>query len=169
MILPEVISKEPLGPVTQADEFAWFNVVRWVNFALVNAEELGIASENVAEATGSRKSDVRRFVGAEGGLGKMLGLEDNWALRAVRAVGNYSEIYERNLGVKSRLGIPRGLNQLWSMGACFTPPAALRRRSVRRIGSRPEPGGYSCSFCCSLVRAARASLMRASCCSRVIP
>jgi general L-amino acid transport system substrate-binding protein len=123
VILPEVISKEPLGPVTRADDFAWFNVVKWVNFALVNAEELGIASANVAEATGSRKPDVRRFVGAEGGLGKMLGLEDDWALRAVRAVGNYSEIYERNLGVKSRLGIPRGLNQLWSMGGVlYAPP-----------------------------------------------
>ena len=123
VILPDVISKEPLGPVTRADDFAWFNVVKWVNFALVNAEELGISSANVAEATGSRKPDVRRFVGAEGGLGKMLGLEDDWALRAVRAAGNYSEIYERNLGVKSRLGIPRGLNQLWSMGGVlYAPP-----------------------------------------------
>jgi general L-amino acid transport system substrate-binding protein len=123
VILPEVISKEPLGPVTRADDFTWFNVVKWVNFALVNAEELSISSENVAEATGSRKPDVRRFVGTEGGLGKMLGLEDDWALRAVRAVGNYSEIYERNLGVKSRLGIPRGLNQLWSMGGVlYAPP-----------------------------------------------
>jgi general L-amino acid transport system substrate-binding protein len=89
----------------------------------LRAGECGIASENAAEATGSRKPDVRRFVGAEGGLGKMLGLEDDWALRAVRAAGNYSEIYERNLGVKSRLGIPRGLNQLWSMGGVlYAPP-----------------------------------------------
>ena len=123
VILPDIISKEPLGPVTRADDFAWFNVVKWVNFALVNAEELGISSATVDEATGSRKPDVRRFAGAEGGLGKMLGLEDDWALRAVRAAGNYSEIYERNLGVKSRLGIPRGLNQLWSMGGVlYAPP-----------------------------------------------
>jgi general L-amino acid transport system substrate-binding protein len=123
VILPDVISKEPLGPVTRADDFAWFNVVKWVNFALVNAEELGISSANAAEATASRKPDVRRFVGAEGGLGTMLGLEDAWALRAVRAVGNYAEIYERNLGAKSRLGIPRGLNQLWSMGGIlYAPP-----------------------------------------------
>jgi general L-amino acid transport system substrate-binding protein len=123
IILPDVISKEPLGPVTRADDFAWFNIVKWVNFALVNAEELGISSQNAAEAMASRKPDVRRFVGAEGELGKMLGLEDAWALRAVRAAGNYSEIYERNLGVRSRLGIPRGLNQLWSMGGVlYAPP-----------------------------------------------
>jgi general L-amino acid transport system substrate-binding protein len=123
VILPDVISKEPLGPVARADDFAWFNVVKWVNFALVNAEELGISSANAAEATTSRKPDVRRFAGLEGGLGKMLGLDDTWALRAVRAVGNYGEIYERNLGAKSRLGIPRGLNQLWSMGGIlYAPP-----------------------------------------------
>jgi general L-amino acid transport system substrate-binding protein len=94
-----------------------------VNFALVNAEELGISSATAAEAMTSRKPDVRRFVGTEGGLGKMLGLEDAWALSAVRAAGNYAEISERNLGVNSRLGIPRGLNQLWSMGGVlYAPP-----------------------------------------------
>jgi general L-amino acid transport system substrate-binding protein len=123
MILPDVISKEPLGPVTRADDFRWFNLVKWVNFALVNAEELGITSENTAEAVNSRKPEVRRFAGAESGFGKLLDLEDAWALQAVSAVGNYSEIYERNLGVKSRLGIPRGLNQLWSMGGVlYAPP-----------------------------------------------
>ena len=116
IILPDVISKEPLGPVTRADDFAWFTIVKWVNFALVNAEELGIS-------TTSGKPDVRRFAGLEGGFGKMLGLDDAWALRAVRATGNYAEIYERNLGVESRLGIPRGLNQLWSMGGVlYAPP-----------------------------------------------
>jgi general L-amino acid transport system substrate-binding protein len=123
IILPDVISKEPLGPVTRADDFAWFTIVKWVNFALVNAEELGISSRNAAEATTSGKPDVRRFAGLEGGFGKMLGLDDAWALRAVRATGNYAEIYERNLGVESRLGIPRGLNQLWSMGGVlYAPP-----------------------------------------------
>lgn len=123
IVLPDVISKEPLGPVTRADDFGWFNIVRWLNFALVNAEELGIAAGNVGEAAGSRKPDIRRFAGSEGGLGRMLGLEDDWALRAVRASGNYAEIYERNVGVKSRLGIPRGLNQLWSMGGIlYAPP-----------------------------------------------
>lgn len=123
VILPDVISKEPLGPVTRADDFAWFTLVKWVNFALVNAEELGISSRNAAEATASHKPDVRRFAGLEGGFGRLLGLEDAWALRAVRAAGNYAEIYERNLGVNSRLGIPRGLNQLWNMGGVlYAPP-----------------------------------------------
>ncbi|GAU82778.1 amino acid ABC transporter substrate-binding protein [Bosea sp. BIWAKO-01] len=123
VILPDVISKEPLGPVTRSDDFAWFTFVKWVNFALVNAEELGITSTNTAEALASTKPDVRRFVGAEGGFGKMLGIDNAWAIRAVKAVGNYSELYERNLGVKSRLGIPRGLNQLWSMGGIlYAPP-----------------------------------------------
>jgi general L-amino acid transport system substrate-binding protein len=123
VILPDVISKEPLGPVTRADDFAWFTLVKWVNFALVNAEELGISSRNAAEASNSFKPDVRRFAGREGGLGQMLGLEDTWALRAVRAAGNYAEIYERNLGVRSQLGIPRGLNQLWNMGGVlYAPP-----------------------------------------------
>jgi general L-amino acid transport system substrate-binding protein len=123
VILPDVISKEPLGPVTRADDFPWFNIVKWVHFALVNGEELGVTSKNGAEALASTKPDVRRFVGAEGGFGRMMGLDDAWALRAVRASGNYSEIYERNLGVNSRLGIPRGLNQLWNMGGVlYAPP-----------------------------------------------
>ncbi|MCB8820594.1 amino acid ABC transporter substrate-binding protein [Microvirga rosea] len=123
IILPDIISKEPLGPVTRADDFSWFTIVKWVNFALVNAEELGISSANADEARTSHKPDVRRFAGLEGGTGRMLGLDDNWALYAVRAAGNYAEIYERNLGVGSRLGIPRGLNQLWSMGGIlYAPP-----------------------------------------------
>jgi general L-amino acid transport system substrate-binding protein len=122
-ILPDVISKEPLGPAVRADDAAWFNVVKWVNFALIDAEELGVASQNADAALTSTKSDVRRLVGAEGGLGKALGLDERWALRAVKAVGNYAEIYERNIGLKSRLGIPRGLNQLWSMGGIlYAPP-----------------------------------------------
>lgn len=123
LILPDVISKEPLGPATRADDVAWFNVVKWVNFALINAEEIGVTSQNADAASTSAKPAVRRLVGAEGGLGKALGLDEQWALRAVKAVGNYGEIYERNVGRKSRLGIPRGLNQLWSMGGIlYAPP-----------------------------------------------
>jgi general L-amino acid transport system substrate-binding protein len=123
VILPDIISKEPLGPATRADDFTWFTLVKWVSFALVNAEELGISSRNATEAMASHKPDVRRFAGLEGGFGRMLGLEDTWALGAVRAAGNYAEIYERNLGVGSRLGIPRGLNQLWNMGGVlYAPP-----------------------------------------------
>jgi general L-amino acid transport system substrate-binding protein len=123
MILPDVISKEPLGPVVRADDIAWFNVVKWVGFALVNAEELGIGTGTVAAAQASQRPEVRRFTGAEGDLGKALGLDKDWALRAVAAVGNYGEIYERNVGSGSKLGIPRGLNQLWSMGGIlYAPP-----------------------------------------------
>ena len=123
VILPDVISKEPLGPVTRADDVRWHMVVKWVNFALIGAEELGVTSQNVREARTSTKPDVRRFVGAEGGLGPRLGLAEDWAAQAVLAVGNYSEIYERNVGTRSRLGIPRGLNQLWSQGGImYAPP-----------------------------------------------
>ncbi|MGE7467925.1 amino acid ABC transporter substrate-binding protein [Bosea sp. NPDC003192] len=123
VVLPDVISKEPLGPVVRGDDFAWFNVVKWINFALVNAEELGIASTNVDEALKSQKPDARRFTGAEGGFGKALGLDPDWAIRAVKAGGNYAELYERNLGTGTSLAIPRGLNQLWSMGGVlYAPP-----------------------------------------------
>lgn len=123
VVLPDVISKEPLGPVVRGDDFAWFNVVKWVNFALVNAEELGISSANLDDALKSQKPDARRFTGAEGGFGKALGLDADWAVRSVKAGGNYAELYERNLGTGSPLGIPRGLNQLWSMGGIlYAPP-----------------------------------------------
>ncbi|MBN9451261.1 MAG: amino acid ABC transporter substrate-binding protein [Bosea sp.] len=123
IVLPDVISKEPLGPVVRSDDFPWFTVVKWVNFALVNAEELGISSTNLGEALKSAKPDVRRFSGAEGGFGKALGLDTDWAIQAVKAGGSYAEIYERNLGTGSKLGIPRGLNQLWSMGGVlYAPP-----------------------------------------------
>ena len=123
IVLPDVISKEPLGPVVRSDDFAWFTVMKWVNFALVNAEELGIARANLDEAMKSAKPDVRRFTGAEGGFGKALGLDADWAVRAVKAGGNYAEIYDRNLGTGSKLGIPRGLNQLWNMGGVlYAPP-----------------------------------------------
>lgn len=123
VVLPDVISKEPLGPVVRSDDFPWFTVVKWVGFALVNAEELGISSANLDEALKSQKPDARRFIGAEGGFGKALGLSDDWAVRAVKAGGNYAEIYERNLGTGSKLGIPRGLNQLWNMGGVlYAPP-----------------------------------------------
>jgi general L-amino acid transport system substrate-binding protein len=122
-ILPDVISKEPLGPVVRSDDIAWFNVVKWVGFALVNAEELGIGTGTISEALASTKPDARRFSGAEGDFGKRLGLDNAWAIRAVRAVGHYGEMFERNIGSHSRLGVPRGLNQLWSQGGIlYAPP-----------------------------------------------
>jgi general L-amino acid transport system substrate-binding protein len=123
VVLPDIVTKEPLGPVTRADDMRWHNIVKWVTFALINAEELGVTAANIAEARQSAKPEVRRFTGVEGGLGPMLGLPADWALRAVAAVGNYAEVYERNVGSQSRLGIPRGLNQLWSNGGIlFAPP-----------------------------------------------
>jgi general L-amino acid transport system substrate-binding protein len=123
VILPDVISKEPLSPATRADDVAWFNIVRWTIFALINAEELGIGSNTLDAALASQRPEVRRFTGAEGGLGTELGLDDAFAVRIVQAVGNYGEMYERNVGSQSKLGIPRGLNHLWSMGGIlYAPP-----------------------------------------------
>jgi general L-amino acid transport system substrate-binding protein len=123
VILPDIISKEPLGPVVRADDVAWFNIVKWVAFALIDAEELGIKSSNIDEALASTKPDARRFTGAEGGFGAKLGLDNAWAIHAVKDVGNYSEIFERNIGTGSKLAIPRGMNQLWSAGGIlYAPP-----------------------------------------------
>jgi general L-amino acid transport system substrate-binding protein len=123
VILPDVISKEPFGPVVRADDVRWFNAVKWVNFALIDAEELGITKARADEALRSKRPAVRRFTGVEGGLGAALGLDDAWAIRAVKAVGNYGEIYEANLGAKSPLAIPRGLNHSWATGGIlYAPP-----------------------------------------------
>lgn len=122
-VLPDVISKEPLGPVVRGNDIGWFNLVKWTLFALIDAEDLGVGTATVDEAAKSAKPDVRRFAGAEGGFGRMIGLDDSWAIQAVRAVGNYGEMFERNIGSGSRFGIPRGLNQLWSNGGIlYAPP-----------------------------------------------
>jgi general L-amino acid transport system substrate-binding protein len=123
LILPDVISKEPLGPVVRGDDVAWFNLVKWVAFGLVDAEELGVTSKNLDEARGSKKPEVRRLMGAEGDFGQRLGVDNAFMARAVKAVGNYDEMFERNLGAGSKLAIPRGLNQLWSAGGVmYAPP-----------------------------------------------
>jgi len=123
VILPDVISKEPLGPVVRQGDVQWFNIVKWVQFALVNAEELGVTSKNIDEALKSENPDVKRLVGAEGNYGERLGLTNDWAARVIRLVGNYGEIFERNVGVGSALAIPRGINQLWSKGGIlYAPP-----------------------------------------------
>ena len=123
VILADVISKEPLGPAVRQDDSKWTIFVKWVYFALLDAEELGITSETVQEALGSAKPEVRRFVGLEGGLGQQMGLSNDWAINIVRMVGNYGEIYDRNLGVDSKLAIPRGLNHLWTRGGIqYAPP-----------------------------------------------
>jgi general L-amino acid transport system substrate-binding protein len=123
VILADVISKEPLGPAVRQGDPQWLNVVKWVHFAMVNAEELGVSSKTIDEALKSGKPDVKRLVGTEGNYGEQIGLTRDWAARIVRRVGNYGEVYDRNVGVKTPLGIPRGINQLWSAGGImYAPP-----------------------------------------------
>jgi general L-amino acid transport system substrate-binding protein len=122
-ILPEIISKEPLGPVVRQDDFQWFNIVKWTNFAMLDAEELGVGSQTLDEALKSAKPEIRRLLGTEGRFGEQMGLTNDWMVRVIRLVGNYAETYDRNVGVKSRLGIPRGINQLWTNGGIlYAPP-----------------------------------------------
>jgi general L-amino acid transport system substrate-binding protein len=122
-ILPDVISKEPLGPAVRLDDPKWRLLVQWLHFAMLNAEELGVNSLNVDEAAASKKPDIMRLVGNDGKFGEELGLSKDWALNVVRLVGNYGEVFDRNVGAGSRLGIPRGMNQLWSMGGIqYAPP-----------------------------------------------
>ena len=123
VILPDVISKEPLAPVVRQKDDDWLLLVKWTLFAMINAEELGIDSKNIDQALKSKKPDVMRFVGTEGAYGEELGLTKDWAVRIIRRVGNYGEVYERNVGTGSKLGIPRGLNQLWNAGGIlYAPP-----------------------------------------------
>lgn len=120
VILPDVISKEPLAPVVRQRDDDWMMIVKWTLYAMINAEELGVTSQNIDEAMKSKKPDVMRLVGTEGAYGEDLGLSKDWAARIVRHVGNYGEVYDRNVG---KLGIPRGLNQLWSNGGIqYAPP-----------------------------------------------
>ena len=123
VILPDVISKEPLAPVVRQRDDDWMMIVKWTLYAMINAEELGISSKNIDEALKSKKPDVMRLVGTDGAYGEALGLTKDWAVRIIRHVGNYGEIYERNVGSGSKLKIPRGLNQLWSAGGIqYAPP-----------------------------------------------
>jgi general L-amino acid transport system substrate-binding protein len=122
-ILPEIISKEPLSLVVREGDERWFDVVRWVHFALLDAEELGVTSSNVRSLLSSENQDVQRLLGVEGSFGQALGLTPDWAYRVVRAVGNYGEIFDRNLGPGSPLGMARGLNALWTEGGLqYAPP-----------------------------------------------
>ncbi len=123
LILADVISKEPLGPIVRQDDPKWATLIKWVHFALLNAEELGVSSETIDEAPASKKPEVRRLVGVDDLLGEQMGLSRDWAANILRSVGNYGEIYERHLGTDSNLDIPRGLNQLWNRGGIqYAPP-----------------------------------------------
>jgi len=122
IILSEIISKEPLGPAVRQDDPHWFTIVKWVHFSLLNAEELGVTQGNVEQMTASNNPTIRRLLGA-GEFGAALGLEPDFAIKMLKAVGNYGEIFERNLGTGSRLKIERGLNKLWNQGGLqYAPP-----------------------------------------------
>jgi len=123
VVLPEIISKEPLGPVVRQGDDAWFNVVRWTLFAMINAEELGVTSANADEMKTSSNPEIRRLLGIEGDPGKGLGLSNDWAYRIIKQVGNYGEVFARNVGKGSPLKIERGLNALWTDGGLqYAPP-----------------------------------------------
>ena len=123
VILPDVISKEPLGPVVRQGDDQWFKIVRWTHFALLNAEELGVTQANVTSMKSSSNPGVRRLLGVEGDFGVKLGLSNDWALNVIKSVGNYGEVFRRNVGAGSILGLPRGINNLWNNGGVqYAPP-----------------------------------------------
>ncbi|HWJ99251.1 MAG TPA: amino acid ABC transporter substrate-binding protein [Xanthobacteraceae bacterium] len=123
MVLPEIISKEPLGPVVRQGDDQWFDIGKWTFFAMLNAEELGITSKNVEEMKKSSSPEIKRVLGVEGSLGEGLGLTNDWVVRIISKVGNYAEIYDRNLGAGSKLKIERGVNRLWNKGGIqYAPP-----------------------------------------------
>ena len=123
VVLPEVISKEPLGPVVRQGDDQWFNIVKWTLFAQINAEEMGLTSANIDAAMKSENPSVQRLVGTSGDAGAKLGLGANWAFDAVKQVGNYGEMFDRNVGPNTPLQISRGLNALWSKGGLqYAPP-----------------------------------------------
>ncbi len=123
VLLPEIISKEPLGPVVRQGDDGWFNIVRWSFFAMVNAEDMGVTSKNIDAMKKSDNPGIRRLLGLEGIKGKSLGLSDDWAYQIIKQVGNYGEVFERNVGMDSPLKIKRGLNALWSKGGIqYAPP-----------------------------------------------
>lgn len=123
IVLPEIISKEPLAAAVRQGDDQWLNIVRWTQYAMVSAEELGVTSANADEMLKSENPDIRRLLGVEGDQGKGFGLPNDWAYKIVKTVGNYGESFDRNVGDGSRLKIKRGLNALWSKGGLqYAPP-----------------------------------------------
>jgi general L-amino acid transport system substrate-binding protein len=123
VILPEIISKEPLGPVVRAGDTGFFNIARWTYFALLEAEELGVTQANVDEMLGSDNPAIKRLLGVEGEFGAPMGLTNDWAYRIIKHIGNYGESYERNVGPNTPIGLERGLNALWKDGGIqYAPP-----------------------------------------------
>ena len=123
VILPEVISKEPLAPAVRQGDDKWFNIIRWSGYAMVQAEELGVTSKNADEMLKSTNPEIKRLLGVEGDFGKSLGLNNDWAYQIIKKVGNYGERFETDLGDGSQLKIKRGLNELWTKGRLqYSPP-----------------------------------------------
>ncbi len=117
VILPEIISKEPLGPVVRQGDDQWASIVRWVTYSLMEAEELGVTSKNIDTlAKGTDNPEMNRLLGASDNLGGEIGLDKDWAVRAIKANGNYGEIFEANIGTKTPIGLARGLNAEWNKG-----------------------------------------------------
>lgn len=123
ILMTVTMSKEPLGPVTVNNDSQWFDVVKWVTYALIEAEELGITQANVEQMKTSDNPSIRRFLGVEGDLGEGIGLSNDFTARAIAHVGNYGEVYDRNLGRNSQFNLERGLNDLWTRGGLlYSPP-----------------------------------------------
>jgi general L-amino acid transport system substrate-binding protein len=123
VVLPEIISKEPLGPAVRHGDDQWFDIVKWVLFAMIIAEEQGLTQKSINDALGSDNPEIKKFVGTEGNYGEQLGLTKDWAVRIIKHVGNYGEVFERNVGQGSPLKIQRGLNALWTKGGIqYAPP-----------------------------------------------
>jgi general L-amino acid transport system substrate-binding protein len=123
VVLPEIISKEPLGPFVRHGDDQWFDVVKWTLFAMLNAEELNVSKANVDEQMKSENPEIKRLLGTEDNFGERLGLTKDWVYRIVKLVGNYGEVFDRNVGQSSPLRIARGLNALWTKGGIqYAPP-----------------------------------------------
>ena len=123
MILPEIISKEPLGPATRQGDDQWADIIRWIYNATVTAEEKGITSSNVQSMMTANDPEILRLLGVEGSQGEELGLSKDWAYQIIKQVGNYGEIFERNIGENTPIGLARGLNDLWTRGGLqYSPP-----------------------------------------------
>lgn len=120
LLLPEIISKEPLGAVVRKGDWRFFDIVRWTHFAMLTAEEHGITSQNIGQFMGSTNPDIQRLLGRSGDFGRQMGLDNEWAVRIIRQVGNYGEVWERNI---TPIGVPRGINNLWTRGGLhYAPP-----------------------------------------------
>ena len=123
LILPEIISKEPLGPVVRHGDDQWADIIRWIYNATVTAEELGVTSSNVDSMKSANNPEILRMLGVEGSQGEELGLSKDWAYQIIKQIGNYGEIFERNIGTNTPIGLERGLNDLWTRGGLqYSPP-----------------------------------------------